>query len=63
MYELVSKTDTNRDSECIKIGVRLVEATGFEPATSWSRTKRATKLRYASNNCIKITTSTIVAQP
>ena len=26
----------------------LVEATGFEPTTSWSRTKRATKLRYAS---------------
>ena len=27
----------------------LIEATGFEPTTSWSRTKRATKLRYASN--------------
>ena len=26
----------------------LVEATGLEPTTSWSRTKRATKLRYAS---------------
>ena len=26
----------------------LVEATGFEPAAFWSRTKRATKLRYAS---------------
>ena len=26
----------------------MVEATGFEPTTSWSRTKRATKLRYAS---------------
>ena len=26
----------------------LVEATGFEPTTFWSRTKRATKLRYAS---------------
>ena len=25
----------------------LVEVTGFEPATFWSRTKRATKLRYA----------------
>ena len=25
----------------------MVGATGFEPATSWSRTKRATKLRYA----------------
>ena len=29
----------------------LVEATGFEPTTSWSRTKRATKLRYASIAC------------
>ena len=26
----------------------LVEVTGFEPTTSWSRTKRATKLRYTS---------------
>ena len=29
-------------------GLSMVEATGFEPAASWSRTKRATKLRYAS---------------
>ena len=27
---------------------RVVEVTGFEPATFWSRTKRATKLRYTS---------------
>lgn len=27
--------------------ILMVGATGFEPATSWSRTKRATKLRYA----------------
>ena len=27
----------------------VVEVTGFEPATFWSRTKRATKLRYTSN--------------
>ena len=26
----------------------MVEETGFEPTTSWSRTKRATKLRYSS---------------
>lgn len=25
----------------------MVGATGFEPAASWSRTKHATKLRYA----------------
>ena len=29
---------------------RLVEVTGFEPATFWSRTKRATKLRYTSSD-------------
>ena len=28
--------------------MNLVEVTGFEPATFWSRTKRATKLRYTS---------------
>ena len=28
--------------------VILVEATGLEPTTFWSLTKRATKLRYAS---------------
>ena len=27
----------------------LVEATGLEPTTFWSLTKRATKLRYASS--------------
>ena len=26
--------------------IRLVGKMGFEPTTSWSRTKRATKLRY-----------------
>ena len=28
------------------VGLLLVGVTGFEPATFWSRTKRATKLRY-----------------
>ena len=27
----------------------LVEVAGFEPAAFWSRTKRATKLRYTSS--------------
>ncbi len=27
--------------------LEMVGAVGFEPTTSWSRTKRATKLRYA----------------
>ena len=32
----------------------LVEVTGLEPTTSWSRTKRATKLRYTSINSLVI---------
>lgn len=28
--------------------VKSVEVAGFEPAAFWSRTKRATKLRYTS---------------
>ena len=31
----------------------VVEVTGFEPATFWSRTKRATKLRYTSMEPMK----------
>ena len=31
-----------------KLVLTMVEVTGFEPATFWSRTKRATKLRYTS---------------
>ena len=34
-------------------GLFLVEVTGFEPATFWSRTKRATKLRYTSMEPMK----------
>ena len=29
--------------------VKSVEVAGFEPAAFWSRTKRATKLRYTSS--------------
>ena len=32
--------------------VFLVEVAGFEPAAFWSRTKRATKLRYTSKSAI-----------
>ena len=32
----------------MKSVVLLVEVAGFEPAAFWSRTKRATKLRYTS---------------
>ena len=34
--------------DSISIHKTMVEATGLEPTTSWSLTKRATKLRYAS---------------
>ncbi len=32
-------------------GRNMVGAVGFEPTTFWSRTKRATKLRYAPIEC------------
>ena len=34
-------------------GIFLVEVTGLEPTTSWSLTKRATKLRYTSVSLAK----------
>ena len=46
-FKPLTTAKTPRRQKC-HLGV-LVEATGFEPTTSWSRTKRATKLRYASN--------------
>ena len=39
----------NQNRDTLKgIPVLLVEVAGFEPAAFWSRTKRATKLRYTS---------------
>ena len=32
----------------LQAAVKMVEVAGFEPAAFWSRTKRATKLRYTS---------------
>ena len=43
----VQNAEKNRTSYDIR-SRKLVEVTGFEPATFWSRTKRATKLRYTS---------------
>ncbi len=40
-----------KGARCALIFV-LVEVTGFEPMASWSRTKRATKLRYTSPQLI-----------
>ena len=43
----IRKNNKKADTKECRLYI-LVEATGFEPTTSWSRTKRATKLRYAS---------------
>ena len=44
------RTHKNSGPEAFQAAALLVEVTGFEPATFWSRTKRATKLRYTSKN-------------
>ena len=33
--------------DILRTGIWMVGAEGFEPSTFWSRTKRATRLRYA----------------
>ena len=40
----------------------MVGATGFEPATSWSQTKRAAKLRHAPFCNFDITISSVDLQ-
>lgn len=45
---VLCKRDKKRTGNLSVSGFFLVEVTGFEPATFWSRTKRATKLRYTS---------------
>ena len=42
------RCETKNPDSLSQIRINLVEVTGFEPATFWSRTKRATKLRYTS---------------
>ena len=44
------KCGTKKPDLLSQIRILVVEVTGFEPATFWSRTKRATKLRYTSKN-------------
>ncbi len=39
-------------------GLYLIGVTGFEPATSWSRTKRSTKLSYTPDNFQSIVLAT-----
>ena len=45
---VLCKRDKKEAGNLSVSGFFLVEVTGFEPATFWSRTKRATKLRYTS---------------
>ena len=40
--------ETKKEPEIFRFPVFLVEVVGFEPTAFWSRTKRATKLRYTS---------------
>ena len=58
-YDLIAKTldfqgfpgvETKKNSslDLFQTAVSDVEVAGFEPAAFWSRTKRATKLRYTS---------------
>ena len=47
-----NRTRTNSLEGCsstIKLYLQMVGKTGFEPATSWSQTKRSTKLSYFPN--------------
>ncbi len=53
LHEKAPKTalcakETKKNRKPFGFRLFLVEVTGFEPATFWSRTKRATKLRYTS---------------
>ena len=40
--------ETKKEPEIFRFPVFLVEVVGFEPTAFWSRTKRATRLRYTS---------------
>ncbi len=41
-------TTKTKNGFAFTIPIKKVEVAGFEPAAFWSRTKRATKLRYTS---------------
>ena len=41
----------------------VVEATGLEPAASWSQTKHSTKLSYASNSIYDYNFNKLFCQP
>ncbi len=43
-----AKSRINTGKSSVYAALRLVEATGLEPAASWSQTKHSTKLSYAS---------------
>ena len=44
---LMPRTKENPCKTGVLLTIKMVGATGFEPATSWSRTKRSTRLSHA----------------
>ena len=47
MYIIAGTNSHEAKKKTLAMQGFLVEVAGFEPAAFWSRTKRATKLRYA----------------
>gem|GEM_PF-1861242 len=52
------KKKNKNPASLILAGFLHIGETGFEPAPSWSRTKRATKLRYSPRVCFTAFTKT-----
>lgn len=48
MYVIASTNKKEANEKPLALQGVSVEVAGFEPAAFWSRTKRATKLRYTS---------------
>ena len=49
MYIIADTNAREAKKKTLALQGFLVEVAGFEPAAFWSRTKRATKLRYTSS--------------
>ena len=52
-----------RPQSAKRLSRKLVGATGFEPATPWSRTKCATRLRYAPTFAIVLNLHWLFGRP
>ena len=48
LYNIADTNSHEAKKKTLALQGFLVEVAGFEPAAFWSRTKRATKLRYTS---------------